>query len=84
MKMRHLRIVAVLFCCAFPANIYSEPTQSTAQQLQTSASFTLTVQKSKVLKLGKSSLATKSAFVTYTNEFFAGNVLLDSFACSAI
>ena len=62
----------VLFCCALPANIYSESTRSTTQQFQTSASFSLAVQKSQVLKLGKSRLATQSAFVTYTNEFFAG------------
>ena len=59
-------------CCAFAANSYSEPTLSASQQFQTSASFSLAVQKSKVLKLGKSRLATKSTFVTYTKEFFGG------------
>ena len=59
-------------CSVFAANRYSETTLSTPQQFQTSASFSLAVQKSKVLKLGNSRLATKSAFATYTNEFFAG------------
>lgn len=72
MNMRVLGIMVVLFCCAFPTNIYSGSAPSTPQQFQTSASFSLAVQKSKVLKLGKSRLETKSAFVTYTNEFFAG------------
>ena len=70
--MRVLGIVVVLFCCALPTDIYSQPILSTSQQFQTSASFSLAVHKSNVLKLGKSSLATNSAFVTYTNEFFAG------------
>jgi len=69
--MRVLGIIGVLFCCAFPTDIYSEPTLST-QEFQTKALFNLTVQKSKVLKLGQSRLETKSAFVSYTNEFFAG------------
>jgi hypothetical protein len=72
MNMRVLSIVVVLFCCAVPTNIYPAPTLFATQEFQTSASFFLAVQKSKVLKLGKSRLATKSAFVTYTNEFFAG------------
>ena len=70
--MHVLGIVVVLFCCAFPTSLYSAPVPSTAQQFQTSASFSLGVQKSKTLKVGKSRLATKSAFVTYTNEFFEG------------
>ena len=59
-------------CYAFAANSNSESALSITQQFQTSDSFSLAVQNSKVLKLGKSRLATKSAFVTYTNEFFAG------------
>jgi hypothetical protein len=70
--MRVLGIMLVLLCCVFPTNIRSEPTQFTSQRFQTRASFYLVVQKSKVLNLGKSRLETKSAFVTYTNEFFAG------------
>jgi hypothetical protein len=72
MNMRVLGIIVVLFCCTFPANVFSESTLSTSPQFQTKASFSLAVKKSKVLKLGPSSLSTKSAFVTYTNEFFAG------------
>jgi hypothetical protein len=41
-------------------------------EFQTKALFNVAVQKSQVLKLGKSSLETKSAFATYTNEFFEG------------
>jgi len=41
-------------------------------EFQTKALFNLAAPKSKVLKLGKSRLETKSAFATYTNEFFAG------------
>ena len=84
--MRVLSIIVVLFCCAFPTDIYSEPTQPVSAmglmhcvqgvcdetEFQTKALFNLAVQKSKVLKLGKSRLETKSAFVTYTNEFFEG------------
>ena len=72
MNMRVLGIIAILSCCAFATEIYSEPTLSTSQAFQTRALFNLVVQKSKVLSLGKSRLETKSAFVTYTNEFFAG------------
>jgi hypothetical protein len=72
MNMRVLGIIGVLVFCAFSTDTYSEPTQSTSQEFQTKALFNLAVQKSKVLKLGKSRLETKSAFVTYTNEFFAG------------
>ena len=70
--MRVRSIVGVLFCCVFLTDICSEASQFTAQEFQTNALFNLTVQKSAVLKVGKSQLATKSAFVTYTNEFFAG------------
>ena len=84
--MRVLSIIVVLFCCAFPTDIYSEPTQPVSAmglmrcvrgvcdetEFQTKALFNLAVQKSKVLKLGKSRLETNSAFVTYTNEFFEG------------
>src|SRR5262245_40597258 len=70
--MRVLGFIAVLFYCAFPMDINSEAAQPTSQEFQTKASFTLTVQKSNVLKVGKSKLDTVSAFVTYTNEFFAG------------
>jgi len=72
MNMRVFGIIVLLFCCAFSTDIYSEPSQSTSQEFQTRALFNLAVQKSQVLKLGKSRLETKSAFVTYTNEFFAG------------
>jgi hypothetical protein len=72
MNIRVLGILAVLFCCAFSTDSDSQPTLSTSQQFQTRALFHLDVQKSKVLNLGKSRLETKSAFVTYTNEFFAG------------
>ena len=84
--MRVLSSIVVLFCCAFPTDIYSEPTQPVSAMglmrcvqgvcdetaFQTRALFNLAVQKSRVLKLGKSRLETKSAFVTYTNEFFEG------------
>ena len=53
-------------------DINAEAAQPTSQEFQTKASFNLTVQKSNVLKVGKSRLDTVSAFVTYTNEFFAG------------
>jgi hypothetical protein len=72
MNMRVLGVIVVLFCCALPTDIYPQPKPSNSQQFQTSASFSLAVQKSKVLKLGNSRLATKSAFVTYTKEFFGG------------
>jgi hypothetical protein len=72
MNMRVVGIIAILFCCAFPRAIYSEPARFASQEFQTRALFYLAVQKSKVLSLGKSRLETKSAFVTYTNEFFAG------------
>jgi hypothetical protein len=86
MNMRALGILAILCCCALPTDIQSEPTQPLSAmglmrcvqgvcdetEFQTKAFFNLAVQKSKVLKLGKSSLETKSAFATYTNEFFGG------------
>ena len=86
MNLRSLSIIVVLFCCAFPIDIYSEPTQPLSTmglmrcvqgvcyetEFQTKALFNLDVQKSKVLKLGKSRLETESAFITYTNEFFGG------------
>ena len=86
MNLRSLSIIVVLFCCAFPIDIYSEPTGPLSTmglmrcvqgvcyetEFQTKALFNLDVQKSKVLKLGKSRLETESAFVTYTNEFFGG------------
>jgi hypothetical protein len=71
MRVR-IGMIAVLFLCAFPRDIHAEPTLHDSQDFQTKASFDLAVQKSMVLKLGKSRLETKSAFVTYTNEFFAG------------
>ena len=84
--MRVVSVIVVLFCFAFPTDIYSEPTQPVSAmglmrcvqgvcdetEFQTKALFNLAVQKSQVLKLGKSSLETKSAFATYTNEFFEG------------
>ena len=84
--MRAFGIIAILCCCALPTDIHSEPTQPVSAmglmrcvqgvcdetEFQTKAFFNLAVQKSKVLKLGKSSLETKSAFATYTNEFFGG------------
>ena len=71
MRVR-IGMIVVLFLCAFPTDIHAEPTLHGAQDFQTKASFDLAVQKSMVLKLGKSRLETRSAFVTYTNEFFAG------------
>src|SRR5258706_7974913 len=56
----------------FPAAAYSEVGPSASEQFQTRALFSLAVQKSLALKPGKSSLETTSAFITYTNEFFAG------------
>jgi hypothetical protein len=70
--MRVLSIPVVFFCCVFLTSIDSAPGQSTSQEFQTRALFNLIVQKSAVLKVGKSQLQTKSAFVTYTNEFFGG------------
>src|SRR5207244_7112573 len=72
MYMTVVCIIVLTFCCAFSTDIYSEHSQSTSKEFQTRALFKLTVQKSQVLKLGKSRLEIKSAFVTYTNEFFAG------------
>ena len=64
--------VLVVFCLAIAKDIYSQSTADYLQEFQTKALFDLTVQKSNVLKLGKSNLETKSAFATYTDEFFAG------------
>jgi len=86
MNMRAVGIIAMLCCCALPTDIHSEPTQPVSAmglmrceqgvcdetEFQTKALFNLAAPKSKVLKLGKSRLETKSAFATYTNEFFAG------------
>ncbi len=72
MRVRVSGIIGVFFCFVFSPDIYAQITPSSSQPFQTNALFNLTVQKSKVLKLGKSRLETKSAFVTYTNEFFAG------------
>src|SRR5262245_33193337 len=86
MNMRALGILAILCCCALPTDVYSEPAQPVSPmglmrcvqgvcdetEFQTKALFNLAVQKSKVLKPGKSTLEIKSAFATYTNEFFAG------------
>jgi hypothetical protein len=67
MRVQIVRIV-ILLLCALATDIHAEP----ARDFQTRASFELVVQKSQVLKLGKSRLETKSAFVTFTNEFFGG------------
>src|SRR5215475_722254 len=86
MNKRALGILAILCCCVLPTDIHSESTQPVSamglmrcvqgvcdqSEFQTKAFFNLAVQKSKVLKLGESRLETKSAFATYTNEFFAG------------
>jgi hypothetical protein len=69
--MRVLSIRAILFCCVLLPSIDSAAGQST-QEFQARALFELIVQKSQVLKVGKSQLQTRSAFVTYTNEFFGG------------
>ena len=60
-----------ILLAAFATDISAESTLA-SQDFQTKASFDLVVQKSPVLKLGNSRLETKSAFVTYTNEFFGG------------
>ena len=69
--MRVLSIPALLFGCVLLASTDSAAGQST-REFQARALFQLIVQKSQVLKVGKSQLQTKSAFVTYTNEFFRG------------
>src|SRR5262245_50969420 len=64
--------IAILFlAAALPTDIAAESNLA-VQDFQTKASFDLVVQKSPVLKLGASRLETRSAFVTYTNEFFGG------------
>jgi len=86
MNIRVLGIIVIIFCCALPTDIHSEPNQPVSAmelmrcvqgvcdetEFQTKGLFNLAVQKSKVLKLGESRFETKSAFATYTNEFFAG------------
>src|SRR5262249_61492519 len=64
-------IVILFLAAALPTDIATESNLA-AQDFQTKASFDLVVQKSPVLKLGASRLETRSAFVTYTNEFFGG------------
>jgi len=71
MRVR-IGMIVIFFLSAFPTDVWAEPTSYPSDDFQTKASFDLVVQKSKVLKLGTSRLETKSAFVTYTNEFFAG------------
>jgi len=61
-------MIMALLLGAFPTHIYAEPTQD----FQTRASFDLAVQKSMVLKLGKSRVETKSAFVTYNERILCG------------
>jgi len=48
--------------------------EADSNDLATQASFALNVEQSSVSPLGKSDLQTQSAFVEYTNEFFAGTV----------
>jgi len=69
MPIRIGRMVVLFFVLATGVHAASA---APAQDFQTNAAFDLAVQKSQVLKLGKSRLDTKSAFVTYTNEFFGG------------
>src|SRR5262249_58361771 len=64
-------IVILFLAAALPTDTAAESNLA-AQDFQTKASFDLVVQKSPVLKLGASRLETRSAFVTYTNEFFGG------------
>jgi len=68
LKVRVLGAAAIFLYCLFPSILVA----GAASEFQTTASFSLNVQKSNVLGLGKSALATKSAFATYTNEFFGG------------
>jgi hypothetical protein len=63
--------IAVLFFAGFPTDVSAESNLA-APDFQTKASFDLVVQKSPVLKLGAGRLEIRSAFVTYTNEFFGG------------
>src|SRR5438105_2347173 len=87
MSMRvRIGLILVLFLCASLVDIHAEPTLHPSRDFQTRASFELAVQKSKVLQLGKTRLETKSAFVTYTNEFFGGktNALKVQFFTQAI
>jgi hypothetical protein len=64
-------MIATFLLAAFATGISAESTLAT-QDFHATASFDLVVQKSPVLKLGASRLETRSAFVTYTNEFFGG------------
>jgi len=63
--------IVILVLAGFATEASAESAVA-SQDLQARASFDLVVQKSQVLKLGTTRLETKSAFVTYTNEFFAG------------
>jgi hypothetical protein len=72
MNMRVLVFLLTLACSALPSEVYSEPPQFTPQEFKTTAVFDLAVQKSAFVKPGNSRLETKSAFVTYTDEFFSG------------
>jgi hypothetical protein len=70
MIFRYFGIAAIFVFCLSPIVISA----SSVSDFETRASFSLDVQKSNVLSLGKSALQTKSAFATYTNEFFGGKV----------
>ena len=70
-RRARIGLILVLSFGAVPADLHGEPTP-TPHDFQARAAFALAVQKSSVLRLGKSRLETKSAFVTYTNEFFGG------------
>ena len=68
MISRVFGVAAIVLYCLFP-NVISGGSVS---DFETRAVFSLDVQKSNVLSLGKSALENKSAFATYTNEFFGG------------
>jgi hypothetical protein len=68
LKARVFGTAAIFLYCLFPTIVPAE----SASEFLTRASFSLDVRKSNVLRLGKSALETKSACVTYTNEFFGG------------
>src|SRR5438128_9562418 len=72
MNMRVLVFLLTMACSALPGEVYSEPSHFTPQEFQTKAVFDLYVQKSALFKSGNSRLETRSAFVTYTDEFFSG------------
>src|SRR5688572_21550113 len=65
-RKRVLGVVTTLFSCIFATGNYAEaaPPSST-----TRASFELVVEKSTVLRPGKTRLDAKSAFATLTNKF---------------